>query len=153
MASRGSLILVLLVVLIGCRPATPPPASLEETQSAPESNGSTSSPGQSTSVPDQVQELRNVQYQPGAADTLQVVQLTDGNFEQGTPGSDGFMSIFLTEHVAMGDLNGDGTEEAAALISENYGGTGVFVFLAVYSQVGGAWTFQTSTIASYGPIA
>jgi hypothetical protein len=102
-------------------------------------------------VPDQVEELRNVQYQLGAADTQQIVQLTDGNFEQGTPGSDGFMSIFLTDHVALGDLNGDGTEEAAALISENYGGTGVFVFLAVYSQVGGAWTFQTSTIVDDRP--
>jgi hypothetical protein len=153
MASCYSLIRigVLLIVLIGCRPATPPPTALDQTQTAPESDGATSSPGQPTTAPDHVQEIRNAPYQLGAADTLQMVQLTEGNFEQGTPGSDGFMSIFVTDFVALGDLNGDGTEEAAALISENYGGTGVFVFLAVYSRMDDSWTFQTSTIVDDRP--
>jgi hypothetical protein len=154
MASRDSLILlcVLLIVLIGCRPATPPPTSLDQTQTAPDSvNGSTPSPGQPSPVPDQVKEIRNAQYQLGAADTLQMVQLTDGVFEQGTPGSDDFISVFVTDFVTMGDLDGDNTEEAVALVSENYGGTGVFVFLAAYSRVNGTWTFQASTIVDDRP--
>jgi hypothetical protein len=150
MASRTSLILWLLFFMIGCRPATPPPTSLEQTTPEP-INELTSSPATSTTVPDAVEEIRNAQYQLGAADTLQVVQLSDGNFEQGTPGSDDFISIQVTDFVAIGDLNEDGTEEAAALVSENYSGTGVFVFLTVYSRVDGAWTFQSSAMVDDRP--
>jgi PBP1b-binding outer membrane lipoprotein LpoB len=151
MASRYSLILLLLVFLIGCRPATPPPTSVDPTQTAP-ANGSTSSPATATTASDQVEEIRNGQYQLGASDTLQTVQLTDGKFEQGTPGSDDFISIQVTEFVAIGDLTADGTEEVAALISENYGGTGVFVFLTIYSKVNGTWTFQTSNMVDDRPL-
>jgi hypothetical protein len=79
------------------------------------------------------------------------VQLIDGSFEQGTPGSEDFTSIHVSDFVATGDLDADGTQEAAALISENYGGTGVFVFLAVYSQENQTWTFQTSNMVDDRP--
>ena len=45
----------------------------------------------------------------------------------------------------------DGKDEVAALVSENYGGTGVFVFLAVYADVNGTLTFQTSTMVDDRP--
>ena len=151
MASRCALIL-LLVVLIGCRPATPPPTSVDETQVTSGPAGElTASPATPTTVAEEVQEIRNAQYQLGATDTLQVVQLTNGTFEQGTPGAEDFISAMMTDFVALGDLNADGIEEAASLVSENYGGTGVFVFLAVYSQVDGTWTFQTSTMVDDRP--
>ena len=152
MASRHSLIVLLLLVLIGCRPATPPPTSINQTQATSDpGNESTLGPATPTDVSKEVTELRNTQYQLGATDDLQVVQLTDGKVEQGTPGSDDFMSIVMTEFVAIGDLNEDGTEEAVALISENHGGTGVFVFLAVYSKMDGTWTFQTSNMVDNRP--
>lgn len=156
MASGRSLIslCVLLIFIIGCRPATPPPAaaSLDQTQTAPDSTiDSPTRPANPTPMSDQVVEIRNAQYVLGAADTLQTVQLTDGNFEQGTPGSDDFMSILVTDFVTIGDLNGDSAEEAVALISENYGGTGVFVFLTVYAKVDGTWTFQNSTMVDDRP--
>lgn len=152
MAPRTALIALLLFVLIGCRPATPPPAVLDQTEAATDpANGSIASAATPTTLSDQVEEIRNAQYQLGAADTLQVVQLSDGTFEQGTPGSDNFMSIRVTEFVALGDLNGDGANEAAALISENYGGTGVFVFLTVFANVNGVWTFQASTMVDDRP--
>ena len=151
MASRFSLIL-LLVILIGCRPATPPPTSIDQTQVTSEPiEEQTPSPATPTTVSEEIQEIRNTPYQLSATDTLQVVQLTDGKFEQGTPGSDNFMSAVMTDFAALGDLTGDGIDEAAALVSENYGGTGVFVFLAVYSQVDGVWTFQTSSMVDDRP--
>ena len=151
MASRYALIL-LLVVLIGCRPATPPPTSLDQTQVTSEPiDEPPPSPATPTTVSEEVQEIRNAAYQLGAADTLQVVQLTEGKFEQGTSGSDDFISAVMTDFAAVGDLTGDGTDEAAALVSENYGGTGVFVFLAVYARVDGAWTFQTSRMVDDRP--
>ena len=152
MAARGSLIVLLLLLLIGCRPATPPPTSVDATQAASDAgSGETSSPATPTTISDQVEEIRNAQYQPGASEGSQVVQLTDGIFEQGTPGADDFISVQVTDFVTIGDLTADGTEEAAALISENYGGTGVFVFLAIFSQVNGAWTFQTSSMVDDRP--
>jgi hypothetical protein len=102
-------------------------------------------------VPDAAAEIRNAQYELGAADTPQVVQFTDGKFEQGTSGSDNFMSVALTDFVAVGDLDEDDRDEIAALVSENYGGTGVFVFLAIYEYVNGTPTFQTSTIVDDRP--
>ena len=156
MASRYSLIAqgVLLIVLIGCRPATPPPTAIDQTQTSPDpdsASASASSPATPTAPSEDVKEVRNAQYQLGATDALQVVQLTDGKFEQGTPGSDQFISILVTEFVGIGDLNEDGTDEAVALISENYGGTGVFVFLTVYSKVNGTWTFQTANMVDDRP--
>lgn len=152
MAFRCSLIVLLLIFLIGCRPATPPPTAIDQTQAAPDpANGSTSSLATPTTVSDQVEEIRNAGYQLGASDALQTVQLTDGKIEQGTPGAEDFISVLVTDFVATGDLNADGAEEAAALISENYGGTGVFVFLAVYSKGNGAWMFQTSTMVDDRP--
>jgi hypothetical protein len=149
MASRYALIL-LLVVLIGCRPATPPPTSVWQIQVTPNAEF-TPSPATPTTPSEVVQEIRNTPYQLGAADTLQVVQLTDGRFEQGTPGSDDFMSVMMTDFVAVGDLSHDGTDEAVALVSENYGGTGVFVFLVVYSQTDGTWRFETSNMVDDRP--
>jgi len=57
----------------------------------------------------------------------------------------------LTDFVAVGDVNADGKEDVAALVSENYGGSGVFVFLAMYANVNGKLTFQTSTMVDDRP--
>jgi hypothetical protein len=152
MAARCSLIVVVAIILFGCRPATPPPSSSDQTHIASTTAvESTSIPTPSTTVPEEVTEIRNAEYQLGATDTLQVVQLTDGKFEQGTPGGADFISVFITDFVATGDLNADGREEVAALVSENYGGTGVFVFLAIYENVNGRLTFQTSNMVDDRP--
>jgi len=90
--------------------------------------------------------IRNAQYQLGASASLQVVQLKDGKFEQGTAGSADYISVSLTNFAAAGDLDGDDKDETAALISENFGGTGVFVFLTIYKMVNGTPTFLASAI-------
>jgi hypothetical protein len=141
--------LLLAILLFGCRPATPPPSAADLTQIATASVIATAPP--TVDVPNVATELRNAQYELGATDTPQVVQFTDGKFEQGMPGSDHFMSIALTDFVAVGDLDEDGRDEIAALVSENYGGTGVFVFLAIYEYVNGTPTFQTSMIVDDRP--
>jgi len=149
MVSRYSLIIWLAILFSGCRPATPPPTSAPVSTVA--STPVPDAPPTPTVPPDKVRELRNAKYQLGATDALQVVQLADGKFEQGTPASADFISVSVTDFVAVGDLNADGENEVAALVSENYGGTGVFVFLAVYSNVAGRLTFQTSTLVDDRP--
>jgi hypothetical protein len=145
MVARYSLIFLLTIFLVGCRPASPTPTAAPVV----EATATVQTP---TALPDsRAQLIRNAQYQLGLPDSLQVVQLSDGRFEQGTAGSADFISVFLTDFVAVGDLDADGVDEIAALVSENYGGTGVFVFLAVYTNVNGTPTFFTSAIVDDRP--
>ena len=125
----------------------------DQTQETPFPDISTTAPTEPpppiaspTTAPDFVEEIRNAQYQLSLPDSLQIVQLSDGKFEQGVTGSADFISVFVTDFVARGDLNGDNQDEVAALVSENYGGTGTFVFLVVYSEVDRNLVFQTSKL-------
>lgn len=143
MVRRSSLIFLLAIFLLGCRPIQAPPTT------AP----IVSSPAAATMTPIPVTPtlqvatlIRNGKYQLGIPDSLQVVQLKDGKFEQGTPGSADYISVTFTDFVAVGDLDANGKDEVAALIAENFGGTGVFVFLTIYEMTGGTPMFLTSSI-------
>ena len=131
-------ILALCVMLTSCTsfaPISPTPDSGHEETPLLET---------STPAPDYVNRLRNAEYQLGAVDALRVVELKDGVYEQGVAGGSEYISIAITDFTARGDLNGDGTDEYVSLVSENYGGTGVFVFLTLYSDVNGKLVFQSS---------
>jgi hypothetical protein len=100
-----------------------------------------------------VEQLKNAQYQLGARDDHAIVQLTDGIYQEGTGATTlDYAYIALTDFVAMGDLSGDGVDEAAAIFYENYGGTGNFSFLAIYKNVNGLPVFFTSTFIDDRPI-
>jgi len=148
---RSNLLLVILFIfLFGCSSAStsPTPASVAKATLTP-APSPTAAP---TSMPAYVVGLRNAQYQLGATDALRVVQLKDGKFEQGAPGAADYVSVNVTDFVAQGDLDGDGTKETVALIAENNGGSGVFVFLVVYSDENGELVFQTSNIVDDRPV-
>lgn len=138
-------ILIVCLFLASCRSfaseAPTPDSVIEATQPA----------DTATPVPDYVNELRNSEYQLGASNTPRTVQLKDGRFEEGVAGSTDYVSVAVTDLVAAGDLNSDGVGEVAALISENYGGSGVFVFLAVYTEEGGKLLFQSSILVDDRP--
>ena len=63
------------------------------------------------------------------------VTLNAGKYETGS-GADRLMVVMLPQE-AKGDLNGDGLEDAAILLGENGGGSGVFVSLIVVYNQGG----------------
>lgn len=67
-----------------------------------------------------------------APESQQAVQLTDGKFESVTDA--GTLTIEILPQIAIGDLNADGVEDAALFLSENTGGTGVFVSLVVITS-------------------
>ena len=148
MVSRGSIIWILItgLILTSCRSfasSSPTPASAIEKTSLPETF---------TPAPAYVNKLHNAEYQLGFVDSLMIVQLGDGMFEQGVQGSDDFISVRMTNFTAKGDLDNDGLDEYAALITENYGGDGTFVFLAVFSDVNGQLIYQTSVYVDDRPL-
>jgi len=149
MVRRYTLIPLLVIFLFGCssasRSATPAPVTQATLTPQP---SATAAP---TSIPDYVTKIRNAQYQLGASDALRVVQLKDGKFEQGTVGGADYVSVNVTDFIAAGDLNNDGVAEYVALIAENYGGSGTFVFLAEYADVNGTPKFLNSTIVDDRP--
>ncbi|HEY2980156.1 MAG TPA: Gmad2 immunoglobulin-like domain-containing protein [Anaerolineales bacterium] len=80
-----------------------------------------------------------------------VDKLTDGAYNHGTdPAAADFVSVHIVaidpgQQVVFGDLNEDGAQDAAVLLAENYGGTGVFVSVAAVLNENG----QPKHAASY----
>ncbi|HUH99327.1 MAG TPA: Gmad2 immunoglobulin-like domain-containing protein [Anaerolineales bacterium] len=86
-------------------------------------------------TPDQV---KNAKYQLVFQDAHSTVQLTNGGYQSTVAvSSPDFMSISLAPQMAFGDLNGDGAADAAVLLAENYGGSGVFVSLIALKDQNG----------------
>lgn len=139
------IIIFLLVFVTGCNPASPSPTPTPVAEV-------TQPPDTPTPAPNYVARIRNAEYQLGLPDSLRIVQLTGGKFEEGAPGGADYISVVVTDFIARGDLNSDGSDELAVLVAENYGGTGVFVFLAVYAVVNGEFVFQTSSLIDDRPM-
>ncbi len=75
-------------------------------------------------------QVKNAKYQLVAEDSHPTVQLADGTYQSTADvSSPHYMSINLAPQMAFGDLNSDGAGDAAVLLAENYGGSGVFVSL------------------------
>ncbi len=77
--------------------------------------------------------LRQAQYTTYAVNEgRRSYRLQDGKYQQGTePASPDYVSAFLLETQAFGDLDGDGAGDAVVLLGENYGGSGTFVSMVV----------------------
>jgi hypothetical protein len=125
---------------------------------APVSNAPTTGPAQEATLAPAVpgitlDQLRNAQYQLGVREDHAVVQLTDGLFQQGTDTTTlDYAYIALTQFTAVGDLTGDGVDEIAAMFLENFGGTGNFGMLAIYTNVNGQPVFLTSVLIDDRPM-
>jgi len=73
-----------------------------------------------------------------------VVTLTDGQFSaQAGPGSRLRMNVKLSQWWALGDLDSDGVDEAAAVLVTQTGGAATFVDLAVMRNKRGTPRFLT----------
>lgn len=92
------------------------------------------------------EQLKNGQFDlPGVDGIVRAVQFEGGVFQQGNdPAQPGYVSIVMTDPVAFGDLDGDGAMDAAAVLVENYGGTGQFVSVAVFLNRGGLPVYVAS---------
>ncbi len=119
------LILVLALLMAGCIP-TPTPTTAPTVPVTPSPQLPTPVPA--TPVPLLTAEsLQNGTY--SVPRYQKVVTLTNGKYESGS--GDNYLMVTLLPQIALGDLNGDGTTDAAILLSENGGGSGQFVSLIV----------------------
>ena len=150
MVARRTLILLLVFLLLGCRPASPTPTATEASALTDDLT-----PVLPTQTPPLVgitpKDVKNSLYELGGTDTLRQVQLVDGVYTEGQPGDPDYLEVRVNDDIAIGDLTADGINEAAAIVSEYHGGSGVFVFLAVYSEQDGEAVFDNSVFVDDRP--
>ena len=156
MAKTGSLFLIIGMLILGACSASP---TLDTDQTQPAAATGTltiPTPESPTPFPDipgiSPEQVRNSEYQLGLLDQIRVVQLSDGRFQEGTPGSEEFLLVSVTDLFARGDLNGDGEDEAVTIVTETYGGSGSFVFLTVYQYLNDEPVFLTSIFIDDQPL-
>jgi len=90
-----------------------------------------------TKAPLTLDALKNAEYQSEFPASGRA-KLTDGKFEEPiAPNSATKLVIALHPVSAMGDLNGDGAEDAAVVLVANPGGSGTFYHLAAVLNQGG----------------
>jgi hypothetical protein len=97
-------------------------------------------------------DVRNSEYQLGFSDQIRSVQLTDGQYQEGSLSGSNYVSVSVTDFIVPGDLTGDGENEAVAIVAENYGGSGTFVFLVVYQFINDEAVFLTSIFLDDRPL-
>ena len=119
----------IVLTLAACSPVTDTPApspDTEPTAGTPAEAPTVETPG--TGLTEEV--LKNSEYIIVEENEPFLVRLTDGAYQYGVdPAAEDYVSISLSDVFAFGDLNGDGAQDAVALLVENYGGTGVFLSL------------------------
>ncbi len=105
------------------------------TQSGP---GATVTPVAAALTPDM---LRNMEFKLPV--NQKTVRLVDGRYEAGS-GAD-YLLVTMADPIAFGDMNGDGLADAALILGENMGGSGVFESLVVVLNQGGVPTQWADT--------
>ena len=144
-ARRSLIILFFIVLLTSCR-------TFDSTSPTPDSASELTPLAETPTLePDYVSQLRNAEYQLGFTDALTVVQLTDGQYETGTAGSADHITVTMTDYIVKDSFNGSGYTQYAVLVAESYGGSGTFVFLAVYEDENGTPKFVTSRFVDDRP--
>ena len=91
--------------------------------------------------------LKNAEYRITFNGVEKTIRLTNGLYQQGTdPTSPDFLTVVVNNPAAFGDLNGDGVDDAAIMVSEGYGGTGVNVYVAAVTNWAGIPLHKASVL-------
>jgi hypothetical protein len=156
MPKMGRFLLMIGMLFLGACSALQAPTAVQTAPAAGSGSPASPMPVRPTPLPDipgiSPEQIRNSEYQLGFLDQIRTVPLQDGQYEEGNPGGTDFVSVFVTDFIARGDLNGDGENEAVAIVAENYGGSGTFVFLAVYQYLNDEAVFLTSIFLDDRPL-
>jgi len=120
---------LLIAIVSACAPTAPPatppvPSVAPTTPAAMPTPTPVLIPTQAVLTPEG---LRNMEYDLPVSQKR--VRLTDGKYQSGS-GSD-IHSVGMAEPIGLGDLNGDGLDDAVVVLGENMGGSGTFESLVV----------------------
>jgi hypothetical protein len=137
--------LVIVMILVGCSgnstPTAAPTAVIMPTSidhppvPTPTANPPTEMPGLT------IEFIKNSIVT--APEMQKSIQLMDGKFSENLADGSTIM-VYLNENVAFGDINNDGIDDAAFLIVESMGGTGIFY--SITSFISGSQGFtQTNS--------
>ena len=127
------LLLVCIILLTACAgtpAASPAPVlpTLRESTATPQAQETAQTPQETPSI---LQALLNAEY-PVEITSTGMALLKDGIFEEpAAPGSATRTRIRLGDVHALGDINGDGAEDALVTLVVDPGGSGTFTYLAL----------------------
>ncbi|MBN1439018.1 MAG: hypothetical protein JW929_06360 [Anaerolineales bacterium] len=136
----ASLSIVLILAALACNfppGGATPGGSVQKTVpvALPTAQPGTAAPPAPTVQPLTAEMLRNGTYVlPESGET---VTLVDGRYDR-AESMENILHVSLMDPIAFGDLNGDGAEDAAIVLSENMGGTGFFMNVVAVLNQGGA---------------
>jgi hypothetical protein len=119
---------------IGLTPTAGLPAGETPAEAPPTPHlESTSAPAPTVS-PLTVEMLKNGTYV--LPESKETVTLVNGTYDR-AESNENILHVELRDPIAFGDLNSDGAEDAAFVLSENMGGTGFFMSVVVILNQGG----------------
>jgi hypothetical protein len=139
-ATETPLVLLATPTFTAIPPTAPLPTATMIPPTAPAATATESQPTPTVTRPTlSVDQLRNATFTMMGSDrVLRTISLKDGKYQNGTdPAQPGYVLVTLGDKIAFGDLNGDGFDDAAISVAENFGGSGDFVsVVAVINQAG-----------------
>jgi hypothetical protein len=149
-------ILAILLVLMACSiqvnttDPPPPSATATETSTQPSPPAPSVPPASDLTL----DSLRNAIYDISAfTGTPRAVTLVNGSYTSGSdPASVDYLSVFMGNTVASGDLNYDGANDAAVILGITTGGTGVFTYIAAVLNIASTPVHAASIFIDDRPI-
>jgi hypothetical protein len=137
------ILIVTMLIFSACSPITPAPTQALPPTKLPQP---TKFP-QPTAIPLPTETIAIPFFSP----QFQIpIQLTDGKYSD--PVNKRNVSIVLQPQMVFGDLNADGIDDAAVLLAEDAGGSGVFVSLVVITSNNGAFNQSNGVLIDDRPI-
>jgi len=142
-----TLALVILACSVQINTTNPPPISITDSQIPPIVVTETPvlpslpPPPVPPSVPElSPDSLRNASYDiTEFTGTPRTITLVNGGYASGSdPLAMDYLTVYMSDLVAFGDLNYDGVNDATVILGINTGGTGVFTYIAAVLNIGGA---------------
>lgn len=132
---RNLLVLAMIaLVVVACTAPltptpTPAPTVLPSLTPVPTKSAPTSTPLPPPTVPPlSLDVLKNAEYTiEGPASGK--AKLVNGTFKEPIPRSTASVTVAMSDVTAVGDLNGDGAQDAAVILIANTGGSGNFYYL------------------------
>lgn len=148
-----TLLIIAIMMLVSACSTLPTPNSIPEATITLKNTDVPIIPSSTVELVPQLTQVSVDQFKNAlvtAPELMKEVQLTDGKWSENQ--ADGsIQTVILDEHYASGDLNSDGVQDAALLIAESMGGTGVFFSITAMVSEDGSFVQSNSIVIDDRP--